>query len=268
MLQRCADYVTEQVHVRHTDVRIRGAWNIRYALGLYDVSFTVPREFALIQTSGFGSCHFEGDHTAADLGELIGLSALQLHQYPIPYQIAGYDAAASSFREPYSAKIVLTGENQEKVTKRSQVIYEVTKATCNSILRRKRIVRFTMIGILGNVLSLFVKDHDFEVSAIDRNSRVVGKNYHGVVVQDQSHMADAIGSSDMVLLSGMSLGIDGLDWIFDTARQSGAALVLYMQTGAHLARPVLSSGAHAVISEEYPFYFMGPGRSVIKVRTR
>lgn len=268
LITSCADYVMEISRSRNVDTTVRGCWQIRYALGLYDVSFTVPREFALIQTSGFGSCHFEGSAGVANLAKIVGASALELGEYPLAYQIAGYDAVASSFGDEHTKTVKLVGTNDHKTLERARIIYEVTKEVGDNLALERRRQNVTMIGALGNVLGMLAGDGRFSVTAIDRNPLVIGKLHHGIRVKDSDCLYEAIASSDIVLLTGMSLGVDGVDDIFNAARLAGAKLIMYMQTGAHLARPVLNYGADVVVSEEYPFYFMGPGESVMTVRHR
>jgi hypothetical protein len=266
LYDRCKQYVFDSLKSDNPEIIIRGCWDVRYALGLSDVVSAVTREFLLIQTSGFGSCHYEVDERLDDIASIIGKSALDLGDYPFEYQIAGLDAAASSIKKPSASEIDLFGSNREKVVKRSGLLYDITKGAAQITGSRK--LNITMIGVLEGVLKLFSRDSQINPIGIDRNPDVIGRNYYDIPVRGQECVLDAIAVSDVILMTGMSLYIDGVDAIFDAAQRSGAKLVMYMQTGAHLAIPVLQHGASYVISEEYPFYFMGPGRSTIRVRSR
>ncbi|MFL6844281.1 MAG: Rossmann-like domain-containing protein [Allosphingosinicella sp.] len=268
VLRSCAHYVAERAHEHRIDTTIRGCWEIRYALGLIDVGFTIPRDFVVLQTIGFGSCHFEGIGATADVGATIGRSALDLHEYPLAYQIAGLDAVASAFDEPCSSVVTLQGSNREKVIQRSKLLCDVTVRALQLADRPARIRRVTMIGVLSTVVGLLSRDPRLDVRAIDKSPHVIGRNYHGVTVVDDRQTAEIVATSDVILVTGMSITEGDLDVILDVANRAGTVVIMYMQSGANLGAPILSRGAHIVISEEYPFYFMGPGSSVIKIRTR
>ena len=269
LLALCKRYIAERaVNLEPAARTVRAVWKVEYGLGWrYALRPTVQdapvlREFILLQVNGFGSSHQETTGLSRLRLDCIGLDAFHLERFPLAYQIAALDAVASVFVPPPTREIRLAGSNTEKLIARTDVIVEEVLAHANRINRRRP--RIVIVGALESLITRLVRERRFQVQASDADTTVVGRSYSGVIVESAQDTIRLIRGSDVAVVTGMVLATDTADEILEAARKGGARLVLFMQTGANLVEPCLAAGAHAVVCEPYPFYFM-PGESIVSV---
>ena len=264
LLTICREYLDAYASTcDQSSLLIRAAWKVEYALRLTANDFPVLREFLLVQTVGFGSSHQQITGPSWLRADCIGRSALALTQYPLAYQIAWLDAVASQIVPPPDEETCLTGSNAEKLAVRSDVI--VSEALRLAKSTRSLRPKVVVVGALGSLIFRLVKNHQIDIRAVDGDEAVIGRNYHGVVVESASLTKELVSGSDVAVVTGMALAIETMDDIVDAAVQSRVKLLLYLQTGANLVEPYLVAGAATVVSEPYPFYFMSSGKSVMRV---
>lgn len=267
LLTSCRQYV--EANSRHIDAPsliVRGAWRTQYALKLTDNDFPVLREFLLIQTDGFGSCHYDPAQGTPLLTECVGRNALTLMEYPLPYKIAALDSVATGLWPPSNREYKLTGKNSDKVENRSHIICSEAKRTAPDIpFKGGDKVRVTVVGALGSLIKTLVAESRFIVEATDCDLQVVGRNYHGVIIEDGSKTVEKVAGADVAIVTGMTLANGTINDILAVDASRRARVIMYMQTAANLVQPFLAAGITTVVSEPYPFYFMGSGESVVRV---
>jgi hypothetical protein len=268
LLTKCREYV-ENCGASRAEISslvIRAAWKSQYALRLTPDDFPVLREYVVIQTVGFGSCHEEVTDLSLLRADCIGRSALDVAQFPLPYRVASLDAIASDFVPSPSAEYRLEGSNALKLAMRSDLITEETLRLASGISSRR--ARVVVVGALGSLLARLVSRPELDVYAVDGNVAVIGKNYHGVFVESSSLTLDLMRNADISIVTGMALANGTIDEILRTAIAAKSRLLMFLQTGANLVVPYLEENVDTVVSEPYPFYFMGPGATVVRVFRR
>lgn len=120
-----------------------------------------------------------------------------------------------------------------------------------------------MIGVVGKVMSAMCK-RGMRVQGVDLNPTIVGNVSGGAQVLDASHTAMASASSDIALVTGMTLPNSTLDRIVELCGASRVALVMYAQTGSYFGPFYRDWGMRAVISETFPIYTL-PGLSEVRL---
>lgn len=267
-LAACRDYISTSVTDREFRL-IRAAWKIEYALGWnYAVTQAVSdvpirRGFVLLQCAGFGSSHHETDAAACLRTDCIGRDVLSLDEFPIEYQIAALDAAAAAVLPCADETILLKGNLTEKHSIRTSLLVREALAALKN--KSGGLLSVAVVGALSSLAGAFSREANVKLRMTDADPAVIGRNYHGCVVLASNVTPAIVRESDVALVTGMALPTDTIDSIFQAAREGNTRLVFFLQSGANLAVPYLSAGAAAVISEPYPFYFMAPGESLIRV---
>ena len=102
------------------------------------------------------------------------------------------------------------------------------------------------------------------VQGIDLSPAIIGNDSGGAEVLDASHTAKAIASSDIALVTGMTLANSTLDPIVELCGASGGPVVMYAQTGSYFGPFYRDWGIRAVVSESFPIYTL-PGPSEVRV---
>jgi Putative heavy-metal chelation len=264
MLDLCLRYVEAGLpSLDEASLTIRGLWKIQYALRLTPSDFPVPREFLLIQTTGFGSCHYEVTPPAFHL-DCVGRSATEVLGLGLPYKIAALDAIASELVGPPAYECLLDGTNCDKAGRRAEIIVRETARLAAKVVNKRK-ARVVLVGALGSLLVRLKSLGCLEVAATDHNPRVGGRTYHGVQIEGASATIEKISASDVAIVTGMALANGTVDGILETAALAGVRVLMYLQTGANLVQPYLDSGVSTIVSEPYPFYLMGPGSNMIRV---
>ena len=151
--------------------------------------------------------------------------------------------------------MVINGSPREKSTRRAEIIAaEIARVEDSANLRRVRVV---MIGVVGKVMSAMC-ERGMRVQGVDLNPTIIGNDNGGARVLDASHTAKAIASSDIALVTGMTLPNSTLDRIVELCGASRVTLVMYAQTGSYFGTFYRDWGMRAVISESFPIYAL-PG---------
>jgi hypothetical protein len=250
---------------------IRGLWHTHYVLRLNERASMLHLHYIIAQTMGQGCSYYEPEMEEPGLTEsLIGENALTVRTGYRCVDIAILDAVFASLKEPPAASHFLEGTNIEKADQRAEIV-------CNealSILERRRVhkhgnrLRVVNVGVVGNFLAILRNHPSTEVRASDFYRGIVGSLIWGVRVGHGSKTLDLVADADLAIVTGMTLANNTFDAILDTALRSKTALVVFAETGAHLASEYCGMGVDVVISEPFPFYLTCAGRTEIDIYRR
>jgi len=243
---------------------IRGLWrfDLLFQPSLHEriFSYTV----ILAQCVGQGCC-YTYENPVLDR-ELIGKDAREIVPKYKSLEIAILDAMYSTFEKNPTTRFVLDGSSIQKSVKRTEIVVEqVLKALKQKkcIEKRPRIVN---VGAVGNFIRELRKSNT-EVFATDCDPMMIGKEIHGVTVENSDKTMDFVEESDLALITGMTLSTGTLDQILKVANKYGTTVVMFAETGANFAEEYCKYGIDVVISEPFPFYIF-QGRSIIDIYAR
>jgi uncharacterized UPF0146 family protein len=264
IFERLADIRTDDLP--EEDCLVQAAWVFHGASSIdsFDKITCPPNRYAFYLTltaGGLGCCYSEQDLSTQPSPEWIGRDARTIRAPSIAFRVSLLDAVFANFRREPEARIVISGSPREKSGQRAAIIAaEIARVAVSAKLPRRRVV---MIGVVGKVMSA-LSERGMRVQGIDLNPAIVGKDSGGAEVLDTSQTPKAIASSDIALVTGMTLANSTLDRIVDLCGASGVPVVMYAQTGSYFGPFYTDLGIRAVISESFPIYTL-PGPSEVRV---
>jgi len=271
ILEVLIDRARARSHLHDADTFIlRGIWCSEYFLRLGPKETLFHLNYLIAQTVGQGCSYYHPAEEKPGLGDfLIGKNVLEMDAQPRCMRIAGLDAAYATMKGPPTEPFRLEGTNIEKADQRTQIV-------CNealSLLRetqpkhgKKRVV--AVIGVVGSMLAILRRHPNIVVKASDFEIRIVQNRVHGVEIRYGSESPDLVAEADVAIVTGMTLATNTLDVILKTARENDTSLVMFAETGANFASEYCELGVDVVVSEPFPFYLTGPGRTQIDIYRR
>jgi hypothetical protein len=97
---------------------------------------------------------------------------------------------------------------------------------------------------------------------------MIGREIHGVKVEDGYRTNELVGSADLAIVTGMTIATDSLELILEAAHAGGTRLLVFAETGASFGEEYCRTlGVDTVVSEPFPFYIF-QGTSIIEVFRR
>jgi len=250
---------------------VRAVWKVEYALG-WQYAHTrvasdspVLREFVLIECEGIGSCHQEVVGPSLLDHDCIGRDALGLLDFPLSYQIAALDAVAARLLPTPDDETKLLGSGAERLAVRSDIIVGEVRRVVARQCGSSHPVNVVVIGALDSVIRGLLRIDGIRVRAADANPAVVGRRFHGVVINSANETLRLVEQSDVAVVTGMVIATETYDDVIAAAKSSGSHIVMFSQTGANLIEPMRATGVNVIISESYPFCFTGVGETWLRV---
>lgn len=214
--------------------------------------------------AGPGSCYCYLEDPVIP-ANILGKDARYTQSENLFIDIAILDAAYAALRPRADLVCRLEGSSLQKSATRATLIASEVQRLIQ--LLGVDPARITMVGAVGNVLQTLVRD-GAQVYATDLDSSLIGKQVGGVLVED-GHIKtlDLVSSSDVAVVTGMTLATQTLADILEVAQQNRVKVVMFAQTGGNFAGEYLRLGVDSIVSEEYPFY-MFPGSTALRVFRR
>lgn len=203
-----------------------------------------------------GSCYFEaGQIDQATVDACVGQPLSALLEHPLlPIRIAGLDVYFAEVlphdRAPQARAVCIpAGSSVAKSLARARLVVD--------LLDLRPGQRVALIGVVNSLVHA-LRERGAVCLPCDYNMR--STEWGEPVASD---MAEVLRQPDAILATGMTLSNGSFDAIVARARQLGAPLVLFAQTGSAVAPRFLGSGVSAVSAEPYPFFWVSGGPTTV-----
>ena len=250
----------KSAHFKDEDFIIRGLWKVDLAFKPNQAERTFRYNFLVAQTVGQGSCYCDKD---LEINEgLIGRDAREIVSEMSCYEIALLDSIYSSIPRSPAEVIELSGNSIDKAVKRGAVIVKEVERELGCLTTEcPEKTTVINIGVVGNLIKA-LKAKNYNVIATDLDAKIVGKEIHGVKVEDGSRNFRYLRDADLAVITGMTLTTDALNDIVRVCKENDTRLVMFAETGANFGEEYCKTiGVDVVVSEPFPFYiFQGVTR--------
>lgn len=245
------------------DFLIRGIWKVELAFKPNPAERTFNYTFWLAMTRGQGCCYCTGDDQRGR--ELVGTDARELFGDQTCISIAALDSIYASLPRVPAATFELRGNSIEKTAARTRIIADEALRLLEPVCSRKP--KVVNVGVVGNVIR-DMKERGCEVWASDMEPEMIGRDVHGVKVEDGYRTNQLVADADLAIVTGMTIATDSLGLIVEAARAGKTKLLVFAETGANFGDEYCRTiGIDAVVSEPFPFYIF-QGVSTIEVFRR
>jgi uncharacterized UPF0146 family protein len=214
----------------------------------------------MAMTRGQGCCYCTGDDQRGR--ELVGTDARELVGLQTCISIAALDSLFASIPRQPVAVHELRGTPIDKTAVRTRIIADEALRLLGHVCgRRPKVLN---VGVVGNVIR-DLSERGCEVQATDLEPEMIGREVHGVRVEDGYRTHQLVAQADLAIVTGMTIATDSLGLILEAARASGTKLLIFAETGANFGQEYCRTlGVDTVVSEPFPFYIF-QGTSTIEV---
>lgn len=240
---------------------IRGLWKTDLLFKPNENERTFNYTYLLVQTIGQGCSYCCCGEAFID-SEWIGKDARTLTSDDSCLRIATLDAILSVFERHPVRSYKIEGSSIAKTDQRTKIVIDEVMSLFEDV-SRKRKPRVVNVGVVGNFVRSLV-DRGVDVAATDMDESLIGTCISGTIVEDGDCTLPRVSSSDLALVTGMTLTNGTFDRIYEVAKESGAKIVMFNETGANLGESLCKLGVDCVVSEPFPFYIF-QGQSVIDI---
>jgi len=243
----------KSAHLKDEDFIIRGLWKVDLAFKPNQDERTFRYNFLVAQTVGQGSCYCDKD---LEINEgLMGRDAREIISEMSCYEIALLDSIYASIPRSPAEVIELAGNSIDKAVKRGAVIVSEVERQLGCLTTdcpaKTTVIN---IGVVGNLIKA-LKTKNYNVIATDLDPKIVGKEIHGVRVEDGSRNFRYLRDADLAVITGMTLTTDALNDIVHVCQDNDTRLVMFAETGANFGEEYCQTiGVDVVVSEPFPFY--------------
>lgn len=236
---------------------LRGLWKTQLLFRPNENERIFEYTYLLAQTIGQG-CSYCCGRACIDR-EWLGQDARTLAFDHSCMRVAVLDSIFSIFNRHPAKTFLIEGTSITKTRQRTDIVVDQVMSFLESV-GQKRKPRVVNVGAVGNIiLSLLSKGA--EVYATDLDENLIGREISGVTVESGDYTLPRIASSDVALVTGMTLPNGSINRIYEVAKESGTKLVMFNETGANLGESLCKLGVDCVVSEPFPFYiFQGQSR--------
>jgi hypothetical protein len=241
------------------DFMIRGLWKVDLAFKPNVHERVFRYAFLVSQTVGQGSCYCDRELVIDD--RLIGKDAREVIDEKDCYSISILDSIYASIpKQPYKV-YEIKGNSIEKTTRRNAILLEEVEHVLQAMGREAGSGRILNVGVLGNLIK-GLADKGYDIKATDLDDNLIGKPVHGITVEHGSKTFQYIQSSDVAVITGMTLTTDAVGDILELCKQRGTKVIMFAETGANFGEEYCQTiGVDVVVSEPFPFYiFQGVSR--------
>ena len=240
--------------------QIRGLWTTQLSFQPNQNERQFLYTYLLIQTQNGQGCSYCPAQLELPI-ELSGKDARQIEAEG-PVEIALLDAIFGSFPQRPSTSWKVEGTSPQKTVMRTEiVVWEALRLLQGKDLARSRIVN---VGVVGNFLAELKKLGVGELVGTDFDPALVGKTLGGIPIYSGQRTEELVASSDLAIVTGMTLATDTFDGILAAAKAAGTRLLVFAETGANLGPALCQLGVDTVVGEPFPFYIFH-GTSQINV---
>lgn len=245
------------------DFLVRGIWKVELAFRPNPAERTFRYTFWLAMTRGQGCCYCTGDDPRGR--ELVGSDARDLLGEKTCISIAVLDSLYASLPRSPAATHELRGDSITKTAARTRIIAEEAQRLLGPACgTRPKVVN---VGVVGNVIRDLVQ-LGCEVQASDMEPEMIGRDVHGIKVEDGYRTNELVRAADLAIVTGMTIATDSLELILEAAQAGGTKVLVFAETGANFgAEYCRAHGIDACVSEPFPFYIF-QGVSSIEVFRR
>ena len=241
------------------DFTIRGLWKVDLAFRPNVHERVFRYAFLVSQTVGQGSCYCDRELVIDD--SLIGRDARDVIAEKDCYSISVLDSIYASIPKQPDKVHEIRGNSIEKTVRRNAILLEEVERVLRSMGLEAGRGRILNVGVLGNLIK-GLADKGYDLKATDLDEDLIGKPVHGIVVEHGSRTFQHIQSSDVAVITGMTLTTDAVGDILDLCKQRGTKVIMFAETGANFGEEYCQTiGVDVVVSEPFPFYiFQGVSR--------
>lgn len=245
------------------DFLVRGIWKVELAFKPNPAERTFNYTFWLAMTRGQGCCYCTGDDQRGR--ELVGTDARELFGVQTCISIAALDSIYASLPRRPAATFELRGNSIDKTAARTRIIADEALRLLEPVCSRKP--KVVNVGVVGNVIR-DMKERGCEVWASDMEPEMIGRDVHGVKVEDGYRTNQLVADADLAIVTGMTIATDSLGLIVEAAKAGNTKLLVFAETGANFGDEYCRTiGIDSVVSEPFPFYIF-QGVSTIEVYRR
>lgn len=242
---------------------VRGLWKTQLLFRPNENERTFSYTYLLAQTVGQG-CSYCCGRACID-PEWIGKDARTLTFDHSCMRIATLDAVFSVFERNPVRTHLIEGSSIAKTDQRTEIVINEVMSLLDDV-DSKRKPRVVNVGVVGNFIRSLV-DRGVDVAATDMDESLIGRSISGTIVEGGDSTLQRVSSSDLALVTGMTLTNGTFDKIYEVAKESGTKVVMFNETGANLGESLCRLGVDCVISEPFPFYIF-QGQSQIDIYRR
>lgn len=197
--------------------------------------------------------------------DLVGHSVFEhLDAFDTATKTAVMDAIYAKFPRKASDRIVLEGTVSEKSANRP-AFYGKNIA---EKLEGKENPRILMIGLVKAIVQdLTARGIAVTVTDLDAQAQMdaceQGAEAGNTDFIHPDEIPAELGSFDLILTTAMTLANDTFQSLSDLCQTKNVPIMIFAQTGAHLAPFLIGRGVSYVIAEYFPFFVFG-GTSVVE----
>ena len=273
ILKALTDTAKSRADIDPSHFIVRALWKNQYVMQISPGESLFNLHYLIVQTENQGSCYFGGDIIINE--DMIGQNLLQFPVTDESIMIAYLDAVFAAIIGRPDRETVIDGSNILKADLRAKIVcdevLEVLKQKTPKNGDKHTVVN---VGTVAGFLSILSKNENINMKACDFYPKIVGKTIHGVLIENGTnpgssivgdHTLELIGSSDLALVTGMTLATNTLNDIIKTAQENNTALIVFAETGANFAEEYCKMGVDSVISEPHPYYMICDGPTKIKI---
>lgn len=244
------------------DRLIQGLWSVDCLFGPKNNGRIFNYKFILSQTTGLGCAYSLREHYDTEyLHNLIGKDFFTQDITDTALLVSLYDSIYGKLyiTEPaYSQTMTDTAE--AKMEWRTELVLKEAKNLLGEV-KGKKIVN---VGVVGDMIKKFAEE-GCNIIGSDFDETIIGQKMFGLAdIYSGEKTLDLIASSDLAIVTGMTIATETIDDILACCRETGTKLVIYSETGANLAPFYIEKGVDAYVSEMFPFYIFN-GASTIHV---
>jgi hypothetical protein len=265
IVEKLLDYARSKTERKAEDAyKIRGVWTTQLCFQPNENERVFTYTYLLAQTRDGQGCSYCPENIQLPL-ELAGKDARKLEAYDLPVQIALLDAIYGSIPQKPQTSWQIEGTSLQKTVMRTEiVVWEALRLLRGKDLKRVRIVN---AGVVGNFLKELKNRGIGELLGTDFDPALVGKSLGDVPIYSGERTEELVASSDLAIVTGMTLATDTFAGILEAAKGAGTKLLVFAETGANLGPALCQLGVDTVVGEPFPFYIFH-GTSTINVFRR
>ena len=242
---------------------VKGLWKVDLAFKPNIPERVFRYSFLVAQTMGQGCCYCDTDLEID--ADLIGKDAREIVREKDCFSIAVLDSIYASVPRDAQAVHKFEGNSVEKAGKRASIIVDEVNRLGRAMGKSPDQMRVLNAGVVGNIV-LALKEEGYDVAATDLDENLVGRTLHGVRVEHGARTYSLVESTDVAIITGMTLTTDSLTDIVDTAKRHDTRVLMFAETGANMGEEYTGDtiGVDICVSEPFPFYIF-QGLTTIEV---
>lgn len=251
--------------IHDNDIYIKGIWSVDCMFNPNAHERVFDYKFLVVKSIGQGSAYsMNKNYDPVYLKTHMGRNLRDVAFSDLAFEIAVYDSIFDKYQDPnFDREYIIDGSSTDKAVKRAGIVSD----ECKRLLSGKNNAKVVNVGVVSNVIKA-LRDEGYEVAGTDYDDEIVGSRiYKDVMVYSGDNTIELVRDCDLAVITGMTLTTSSADDILKAARDNDTKIVVFAETASHMGDFFLEHGAHAFVSEPYPFYIFD-GCTKIKVKRK